>query len=298
MVIPFKIENASKTYKKYFYAERYSVYINYNVGPFTKKFKYDFLRVHDIFCNSQFTKELVDQYFTGNLAEDKVQLVSDNGYTYNINLKIDLVYNYGSSLYFVPRNYVFKKYYSIEDIRRFVKEIISIGDYELISKYAKIIKEDFGSLTEEDVYNLYHIENEILKYKKELQKYNDLNEEDTICENKLDRFILENIKKYVYTKYKIDTSRKRYSLFTLKEAGEEIEKLYDDRYNYLATYISLSCQISDNMVKLGYRKEDEELSAAILRLKENTKENFNDIINMIYLKSVDDENEYYEMRSH
>lgn len=169
IIIPFKTENPEKTYKHYSYAEYYSVCIKSETDVFSKDFTYNFIREHDTFYDSQFNKETVQKYFTGDPDIDKVQLVSDNGYTYTIDLKNDMCINNGNALYFIPKDKIFKKFYSINQIRNFVDIIVKIKDYDLLKKYSKLIDEDFASLDKEDIYNLVYIEKEINKNQRGIQ---------------------------------------------------------------------------------------------------------------------------------
>jgi hypothetical protein len=72
IIIPFKTENPEKTYKHYSYAEYYSVCIKSETDVFSKDFTYNFIREHDTFYDSQFNKETVQKYFTGDPDIDKV----------------------------------------------------------------------------------------------------------------------------------------------------------------------------------------------------------------------------------
>lgn len=161
IIIPFNVENPEKTYKHYSYAEYYSVSIKSDIGIFSKNFIYDFIKEYDTFYDSQFTKEITERYFTGNPDTDIIQLVSDNGYTYTINLEDDTCIRKGNSLYFIPRNKIFKREYSISDIRKFTDTIIKVKDYDLLKKYSKLVNEDFGSLNGDDIYNLVNIRKEL-----------------------------------------------------------------------------------------------------------------------------------------
>lgn len=160
MIIPFNTENPEKTYKHYSYAEYYYVTITTESDLCFKHIIYSFIRVYDTFYDSQFNKETVQKYFTGNPDVSKIQLVSDNGYVYTIDLKNDTYTSRDGNLYFIPKEKIFRKEYSADDIRKFV-EIIRNKDSNLLKKYSKLVNEDFGSLDKEDIYDLVNIQKEI-----------------------------------------------------------------------------------------------------------------------------------------
>ena len=160
IIIPFNAENPEKTYKSYLYAEYYYVTITTESDLCFKYITYNFIRVYDTFYDSQFNKETVQKYFTGNPDVDKIQLVSDNGYVYTIDLKNDTYTSRNDNLYFIPKEKIFRKEYSADDIRKFI-EIIKNKDPNLLKKYSKLVDEDFGSLDKEDIYDLVNIQKEI-----------------------------------------------------------------------------------------------------------------------------------------
>ncbi len=293
IIIPFKSKNPEKSYKHYSYAEYYSVSIKSETDVFSKDFTYDFIREYDTFYDSQFNKETVQRYFAGNPDADKVQLVSDNGYTYTIDLKNDICINKGNALYFIPKGKMFKKFYSINQIRNFTDTIIKIKDYDLLKKYSKLINEDFASLDKEDVYNLINIEKEINKTKEQYSKYNYMlfMDEHFDGENLLDTYLMAEIKRDICSKYKINPNSNIYHGSALKQAYSEITQIYENRYEYLSgSELEILPYIRSNMISLGYMKKYDNLDEAILNLKKTKSKEFNDIMDMIYLKSSHDMN--------
>lgn len=296
IIIPFKSKNPEKSYKHYSYAEYYSVSIKSETDVFSKDFTYDFIREYDTFYDSQFNKETVQQYFAGDPDTDKVQLVSDNGYTYTIDLKNDVCINKGNALYFIPKGKMFKKFYSINQIRNFVDIIVKIKDYDLLKKYSKLIDEDFSSLDAEDVYNLVNIEKEINKTKEEYNKYDYLLFRNYFeGENLLDTYLMTEIKRDICDMYKIDQNSNIYYSSTLKPAYCKISQIYENRYEYLnESTLEILPYIRSNMISLGFMKKEEQLDEVIIKLKENKSDEFNDIMDMVYLKANHDMNNSYQ----